>query len=73
MQADPLLIVAECKWAKPKGTMKEYGVAGFAISDLPPNDRNTPQNFITVLLLGESGHWKTLGGTEDAQDLGLCG
>jgi hypothetical protein len=73
MQADPLLIVAECKWARPKGTMKEYGVAGFEILDLPANDRNTLQNFITFLLLSESGHWKTLGGTANADDMGLCG
>ena len=37
MQADPLLIVAECKWAKPTGKMKEYVVAGFEILDLPAN------------------------------------
>ena len=71
MQAEPLLIIAECKWAKPKGTLKEYVVAGFEIIDLPANDRNTLQNFMSFLLLSESGHWKTLGGTEDAQ--GLCG
>jgi hypothetical protein len=51
--------------------MIEYGVAGFEILDLPANDRNTLQNFITFLLLSESGHWKTLGGTEHAQDLRL--
>jgi hypothetical protein len=73
MQADPLLIVAECKWAKPKGTMKQYGVAGFEILDLPANDRNTLQNFITFLLLSESGHWKTLGGTANANDMRLSG
>lgn len=73
MQADPLLIVAECKWAKAKGTMKEYVVAGFEIIDLSANDRNTLQNFISFLLLSESGHWKTLGGTEDVQDLRVCG
>jgi PilZ domain len=71
MQAEPLLVIAECKWAKPKGTLKEYVVAGFEIIDLPANDRNTLQNFMSVLLLSESGHWNTLGRTEDAQ--GLCG
>ena len=34
MQADPLLILAECKWAKPTGKIKEYVVAGFEILDL---------------------------------------
>jgi len=72
MQAEPLLIVAECKWAKPKGTMKQYGVAGFEILDLPANDRNTLQNFITFLLLSESGHWKTLGRTQDDRGLVRC-
>ncbi|MGO9568793.1 MAG: PilZ domain-containing protein [Desulfomonilaceae bacterium] len=72
MQADPLLIVAECKWAKPRGKMTEYVVAGFEIIDLPANDRNTLQNFMTFLLLSESGHWKTLGGTEDSHDLRVC-
>ena len=71
MQADPLLIVAECKWAKPTGKIKEYVVAGFEILDLPANGRNSLQNFITFLLLSESGHWKTLGGTENAHDLRL--
>ncbi len=71
MKADPLLIVAECKWAKAKGKTKEYVVAGFEIIDLPAHDRNTLQNFISVLLLSDSGHWKTLGGTENAHDLRL--
>jgi hypothetical protein len=73
MQADPLLIVVECKWAKPKGKIKEYVVAGFEIIDVPENDRTTLQNFISVLLLSESGHWNTLGGTQGTHDLRLFG
>jgi|SRR5271157_1431905 len=73
MQAEPLLILAECKWAKTRGKTKEYVVAGFEIIDLPAKDRNTLQNFISILLLSESGHWKTLSSTEDAQDLRRCG
>jgi hypothetical protein len=73
MQAEPLLIIAECKWAKTRGKIKEYVVAGFEIIDLPPKDRHTLQNFISVLLLSESGHWKTLSSTEDAHDLRQCG
>jgi PilZ domain len=72
MKADRLLIVAECKWSKPKGTLKEYVVAGFEIIDLPANDRNTLQNFITFLLLSSSGHWQTLGRTKDDHDLRPC-
>jgi hypothetical protein len=61
MPAEPLLIVAECKWVEIKGGYKKYPVAGFEIIDLPERDRNTLQNFISVLLLSESGHWNTLG------------
>ncbi len=73
MQAEPLLILAECKWAKTRRKIKEYVVAGFEIIDLSAKDRNALQNFISVLLLSESGHWKTLSSTEDAQDLRRCG
>lgn len=73
MQAEPLLILAECKWAKTRGKTKEYVVAGFEIIDLTAKDRNTLQNFISVLLLSDSGHWKTLSSTEDAHDLRRCG
>jgi hypothetical protein len=73
MQAEPLLIVAECKWAKTRAKTKEYVVAGFEIIDLSAKDRNTLQNFISVLLLSESGHWKTLSSTEDAHELRRCG
>jgi hypothetical protein len=55
MQAAPLLIVVECKWAKRKGKMKEYIVAGFKIIELSEEDRNTLQEFITVLP-SKSGH-----------------
>ncbi|MGB6067037.1 MAG: PilZ domain-containing protein [Desulfomonilaceae bacterium] len=73
IRSDPLLIIAECKWAKPKGKMREYVVAGFEIMDLSETDRNALQNFVSVLLLSESGQWKTLGSTEDAHDLSLYG
>jgi hypothetical protein len=73
MLADPLLIVAECKWAKLTGKRKEFIVAGFEIIALSENDRNTLQNFITFILLSDSGHWKALGGTTHSEDLGLCG
>jgi hypothetical protein len=61
MQAEPLLIIAECKRVEIKGRHKKYPVAGFEIIDLPANDRNTLQNFISVLLLSESGEWQTIG------------
>ena len=61
MQSEPLLIIAECKWVEIKGRHKQYPVAGFEIIDLPANDMNTLQNFISVLLLSESGEWQTIG------------
>lgn len=74
MQAEPLLILAECKWTKTRGKIREYVVAGFEITDLSAKDRNTLQNFMSVLLLSDSGHWKTLSSTEDAHhDLRRCG
>jgi len=61
MQAEPLLIIAECKWIEIKGRRKRYPVAGFEIIDLSANDRNTLQDFMSVLLLSESGEWQTIG------------
>jgi hypothetical protein len=49
MQADPLLIVAECKWAERRGKIKEYIVAGFKMIELSPKDRKTLENFVAVL------------------------
>ena len=60
MQADPLLVVAECKWAKTKGKNSRYPVAGFEIMDLSENDRKSIREFIKLLLLNKSGEWQTL-------------
>jgi hypothetical protein len=61
MQAEPLLIVAECKWIEIKGRRKEYFVAGFEITDLSGRDSQILRNFIKFLLLSESGEWETIG------------
>ncbi len=61
MQAKPLLIIAECKRVEIKGRRKRYPMAGFEIIDLSVIDRNTLQNFMSVLLLSESGEWQTIG------------
>ena len=61
MQTDPLLIIAECKWVETKGKNKRYPVAGFEIMDLSERDRKTLRDFMGVLVLGESGEWKTIG------------
>jgi hypothetical protein len=60
MQADPLLVVAECKWVKTKGKNSRYPVAGFEIMDLSEKDRKSIREFIKLLLLNKSGEWQTL-------------
>ncbi|MCL4540294.1 MAG: PilZ domain-containing protein [Bacteroidetes bacterium] len=72
LRADPLLMVAECKWAKTRRKIKEYVVAGFEIIDLSMQDSNTLQDFMSVLLLSESGHWKTLSSTGNSHDQKRC-
>jgi hypothetical protein len=61
MQAEPLLIIAECKWVAIKGTHKRYPVAGFEIMDLPDKDGLVLRNFIKFLLESDSGEWQTIG------------
>jgi hypothetical protein len=61
MKAEPLLIIAECKWFEIKGTRRRYPVAGFEIMDLPETDRGVLHDFISFLLLSESGEWQTTG------------
>jgi PilZ domain len=61
MQADPLLVIAECKWIETMGKTKRYPVAGFEIMDLSERDRKALRDFMGVLVLGESGEWKTIG------------
>ncbi len=59
MQADPLLVIAECKWVEMRRGSKEYFVAGFEIRDLSQSDSQILRNFIKFLLLSESGEWQT--------------
>ena len=59
MQADPLLVVAECKWVEIQGMHGRYSVAGFAIMDLSEMDRMVLCNFIKFLLDSDSGEWET--------------
>ncbi len=61
IHAEPLLIIAECKWVKIKGRRRKYPVAGFEIMDLPEADRDVLRNFMTFLLLSDSGEWETIG------------
>ena len=61
MEAEPLLIIAECKWVELKERKKKYFVAGFEIVDLPERDSKVLRDFIQFLLLSESGEWQTIG------------
>jgi hypothetical protein len=68
MNADPLLIVAECKWVETRGRDTEYDVAGFEIIDISDRDKKGLRNFMKFLLLSESGMWQAIDG-ESAQNL----
>ncbi|MGO9566220.1 MAG: PilZ domain-containing protein [Desulfomonilaceae bacterium] len=61
MQAEPLLIIAECKWFELKERKKKYFVAGFEIMDLSETDSLVLRNFIKFLLDSDSGEWQTIG------------
>jgi hypothetical protein len=61
IHAERLLIIAECKWVEIKGKRRKYPVAGFEIMDLPETDREVLRNFMTFLLLSDSGEWETIG------------
>ena len=61
MKAEPLLIIAECKWAEIKGRQRRYPVAGFEITDLLEKDSHILRNFIKFLLVTDAGEWETIG------------
>ena len=61
IHAEPLLIIAECKWVEIKGRRRKYPVAGFEIMDLPERDSQILRNFIKFLLLSDAGEWETIG------------
>ena len=61
IHAEALLVIAECKWVEIKGRRRKYPVAGFEIMDLPETDREVLRNFMTFLLLSDSGEWETIG------------
>ena len=60
MQAEPLLIIAECKWVELKERQNKYFVAGFEIMDLSETDGLVLRNFIKFLLDSDSGEWQTI-------------
>jgi len=60
MEADPLLVVAECRWVKMKGKKKKYPVAGFELKDLSEADAQVLRTFVDFLILSKSGEWQVL-------------
>ena len=61
MNTDPVVIVAECKWGQMRGKNKEDFVAGFEIINLSDEHRKVLREFMELLLLSESGEWRTTG------------
>jgi hypothetical protein len=60
IEADPLLVIAECKWAMIKGNNRKYFVAGFELQDVSDHDANILKGFIEFLLFSKSGEWQAL-------------
>jgi len=60
MHADPLLIIAECRWVTIKGKNRKYPVAGFELKDVSVADGKVLKEFIDFLLLSKSGEWQVL-------------
>ncbi len=60
MNADPLLVIANCRWVSEKGKKRKYFVAGFELMDLSPADLKVLKQFINLLLLSKSGEWNTV-------------
>jgi hypothetical protein len=60
MNADPLLVIAKCRWVSEKGKERKYFVAGFELVDLSAADLKVLKQFINLLLLSKSGEWNTV-------------
>jgi hypothetical protein len=57
MNADSLLVVAECRWVSRKKQKDKQAMAGFEFQDLSHADLRTLQRFINSLLLSKLGQW----------------
>ncbi len=60
MKAEPLLVIAECRWASKKTQENTYFMAGFELMDLSPAELRVLKRFINHILLSKSGEWKTV-------------
>jgi hypothetical protein len=57
MNADSLLVVADCRWVSTRNQKNQNFMAGFEFQDLSLADLRTLQRFINSLLLSKSGQW----------------
>ncbi|HTY25795.1 MAG TPA: PilZ domain-containing protein [Desulfomonilaceae bacterium] len=60
MNADPLLVIAKCRWVSEEGKKIKYFVAGFELLDLSSTDRKVLNEFISLLTLSDSGQWNSV-------------
>ncbi len=60
MNADPLLVIAKCRWVSEEGNKIKYFVAGFELMDLSSTDRKILNEFINLLTLSDSGQWNSV-------------
>jgi|GEM_PF-962493 len=57
VEADPLLIVAKCMWAKVRRKTMIYYTAGFEITDIADDDRLVLKTFVELLSILKSDHF----------------
>ncbi len=57
MEADPVLMVAKCQWAKVRGKTTKYATAGFEITDISDDDRKVLKTFVELLSILKSDHF----------------
>jgi hypothetical protein len=57
INADPLSVIAKCRWVSEKGKEKEYFAAGFELVGLSPAGGVVLKKFINLLLLSKCGKW----------------
>ncbi|HMK35091.1 MAG TPA: PilZ domain-containing protein [Desulfomonilaceae bacterium] len=62
IRADPLLVIAECRWVKIKSKNRQYPVAGYELKAVSEADANVLRDFIEFLLMSKSGEWQVLAG-----------
>ena len=61
MNADPLLLIAKCRWVEERGHKAKHLIAGFELVDLSDADRAALKKVMDFLLLSNSGAWQTIG------------